>query len=80
MTTHVLQFVALPERARRSANAPPRLSRGDRVEVHVTRSAGEEVTTPLPPEAAELVGLVLERLFRGDKVAVLTEDQEVTRR
>ena len=78
VTTHVLQFVALPERARRSANAPPRLSRGDRVEVHVTRLAGEEVRTPLPPEAAELVGLVLERLFRGDKVAVLTEDQEVS--
>jgi hypothetical protein len=78
VTTQVLQFVRLSDRARKGASAPPRLRKGDRVEVHVTRSAGGEVTTPLPPEAAELIGAVLERLFRGEKVAVLSEDAEVT--
>jgi hypothetical protein len=78
VTTQVLQFVRLSDRARKGASVPPRLRKGDRVEVHVTRSAGGEVTTPLPLEAAELIGAVLERLFRGEKVAVLSEDAEVT--
>lgn len=78
MTTHVLHFAALPERDLRRAGDPPRVAKDDRVEMHVRDLAGKEVTTLLPPQAAELVGLVLERLFRGDKVAVLAEDQEVS--
>lgn len=60
------------------AGDPPRVETNDRVEVHVRDPAGREVATLLPPKAAELVGLLLERLFRGDKIAVLAEDQELS--
>lgn len=78
MTMHVLHFAALPKGDLRRAGVPPRVAKNDRVEMHVRDPAGKEVTTLLPPQAAELVGLLLEKLFRGDKVAVLAEDQEVS--
>ena len=78
MTTHVLHFAALPKGDLLRAGDPPRVETNDRVEVHVRDPAGREVATLLPPKAAELVGLLLERLFRGDKIAVLAEDQELS--
>ena len=78
MTTRVLQFVALPDRDRTRVGKLPRVGRGKRVEVRVRGGAKSTDTVPLPPRAAALVDALLGHLARGEKVAILAEDQEVT--
>ena len=78
MTTQVLHFVELPDRKRRRAETLPKLAKGDRLEVRIRRRAGGEHTVPVPPEAAAIIQNLLGHLVRGDRVAVLTEDQELT--
>jgi len=78
MTTRVLQFVALPDRDRKRVEMLPRIGRGKRVEVRVRGGAKSKDTVPLPPRAAALVDALLGHLARGEKVAILAEDQEVT--
>lgn len=73
-----LHLAALSEDARKGGHDLARVTKDDRVEVYVRGPAGEETRTTLPPQAAELVGLLLQRLFRGEKVAILAEDQELT--
>jgi hypothetical protein len=75
MTTHVLQFVELSDHDRKAA---PPLGKGDRVEIRVRRKSGEDQTLSLPPQAAILLQAALGHLLRGERVAVLTEDQELS--
>jgi hypothetical protein len=56
----------------------PKLSKGDRVELRVVPRAGGERTLELPPEAAALLGTLLDHLLRGERVAVLAEDRELS--
>jgi hypothetical protein len=76
MTAHVLQYVQLPERER--AAPLPKLESGDTVEMRARSSAGGLTTVALPPRAAALIEALLDHLYRGQRVAVLSEDQEVT--
>jgi excisionase family DNA binding protein len=78
MTTQVLHFVELPDRKRKRAEQLPKLSKGDRLEVRVRRRAGGEQTVPVPPELAAMIENLLGHLARGDRVAVLAEEQELT--
>ncbi len=78
MTTNVLQFVELSSRDRKKVRAFPKVGKGDMVEVRVLRQAGEPETVPLPPDAAELIGAILEHLAKGERVAVLADDQEIS--
>jgi hypothetical protein len=78
MTAQVLQFVELSDRDRRQAEPFCKLTEGDRIEVRIKHRAGDDHTLPLPPRAAALVGSLLDHLMRGERVAILTEDQEVT--
>src|SRR5262245_42730359 len=78
MTTHVLQFVELSKRDRKATRAFGKLDKGDRVEVRIKRHAGDSLTLPLPPGAASLIETLLDRLAQGERVAVLTEDQELS--
>ena len=78
MTTHVLRYVELSDHDRQHAAPMPKLAPGDRVELRVRRLAGDERTLALPPEAAALVETVLDRLLRGERIAVLGEDQELS--
>lgn len=78
MTAHVLQYIELSDRDRKRADRLPRLEEGDMVEVHVHSSAGGEKTVSVPASAAVLIGTLLDHLYRGERVAVLSEDQEVT--
>ena len=78
MTAHVLQYVELSDRDRKRADRLPRLEKGDTVEVRVHSSAGGEKTVSVPASAAALIGTLLDHLYRGERVAVLSEDQEVT--
>jgi hypothetical protein len=68
MTTHVLEFVELSDQDRKTAQP---LGKGDKVEFRVRRKSGEDQTLSLLQAA-------LGHLLRGERVAVLTEDQELS--
>jgi hypothetical protein len=78
MTAHVLQYVELPKHDRERAAPFPKLESGDTVEMRVRTSAGDLTTVVLPPRAAALIEALLDHLYRGQRVAVLSEDREVT--
>lgn len=78
MTAHVLQYVELPERDRKRAARLPKLGSGDTVEMRVRTSDGDLTTVALPPGAVAVIETVLDHLYRGERVAVLSEDREVT--
>lgn len=78
MTAHVLEFIELSDRDRKRAARLPKLRKGDQLEVHVRDSAGGEQAVSLPPRAAALIETMLDRLYRGDRIALLAEEQEVT--
>lgn len=78
MTAQVLQFVELSDADRKRAGRLGKLGRGDRFEVRIRRRGGDEQTMSLPPEAASLIESLLGHLSQGERVAVLTEDQELS--
>jgi len=78
MTTQVLQFVELSDAARKETGRLRKLAKGDQVEVRVKRRSGADQTLSLPPDAAALIEALLGHLLDGDRVAVLTEDQELS--
>ena len=46
--------------------------------MRVKRRSGPDQTLSLPPDAAALIEVLLGHLLEGDRVAVLTEDQELS--
>lgn len=68
MTAQTLKFTALSENERKAPLQVGKLTHGDRV----------ELTVSLPPKAAHLVEALLGYLARGEGVAVLTEDRELS--
>jgi hypothetical protein len=78
MTTRVLQFIELSGKDRKETARLQKLGKGDRVEVRVRRREGDDQTLFLPPDAAALIETLLNRLSQGERVAVLTEDQELS--
>jgi len=78
MTVNALQFVELSDTERKHGDRLPKLSEGDLVEMRVRGNDGGHTTVPLPARAAALIETMLEHLYRGERVALLSEDQEVT--
>ena len=78
MASQVLQFVELSEHDREEAGRLGRLAEGDQIVVHVKRRGGSDQTLSLPPDAASLIQSLLGHLSQGERVAVLTEDQELS--
>ena len=78
MTSRVLQFIGLSDQDRQDAASMPKIGKGDRVELHVRRATGGEGTLALPPSLAAVVGNIVDRLLRGERLAVLAEDQEIS--
>ncbi len=78
MTAHMLQFVELSSHDRKSTKPLGKLGQGDQVEVRVRRKSGEDQVVKLPPKAAALLEAALGRLLRGERVAVLADDQELS--
>jgi len=78
MTTQVLKFVELTDKDRKKVQGLPAVAKGDKLEMHVVHSSGRQETTSVPPQAAALIGTLLEHLGRGEKVAVLVGDQEIS--
>lgn len=77
MGTQIIHFAGLSDSERKAAEALPKLADAERVELLVRRAGGERTVT-LPPAAAAAVDAILMHLLRGERVAVLTEDQEVS--
>ena len=78
MTTQVLQFVELSGEDRKEAGRLGKLAKGDQVEVRIKHRSGADQTLTLPSEAASLIEALLGHLSQGERVAVLTEDQELS--
>lgn len=78
MTTHVLQFVELSDQERKGAKPLGKLGKGDQVEIRIRRKSGGDQVVRLPPEAAALLEAALSHLLEGERVAILTEDQELS--
>jgi len=78
MTRHVVRFAGLSTLDRQTVSPLPKRGEGDRVELHVRRRNGRSETLALPPAAADAVETLIDRLLSGERVAVLTEDQELS--
>jgi len=78
MANHVVQFAGLSDRDRKNVSPLPKLAEGDRLELHVRRRNGQEQTLALPAAAVMAVERLIDSLLNGDRVAVLTEDQELS--
>ena len=78
MASQVVKFAGLSDRDRKKVSPLPKLAEGDRIELRVRRRDGQDQTVALPPVAASVVETLLSRLLSGERVAVLTEDQELS--
>jgi|TARA_A100001391_G_scaffold65878_5_gene41514 hypothetical protein len=78
MASQVVQFSGLSDRDRKKGSPLPKMAEGDHLELRVRRRDGDEQTLSLPPAAVSLVETLLARLFSGERVALLTEDQELS--
>jgi len=78
MTAQVPQFVALFDKDRKETGRLGKLANGDQIVVHVKRRGGDDETLSLSPNAASLIKSLLGHLSQGERVAVLTEDQELS--
>lgn len=78
MASQVVKFAGLSDRDRKKVASLPKLAEGDRVELHVRRRDGKHQTLVLPPAAVCVVETLLASLLSGERVAVLSEDQELS--
>lgn len=78
MAAQNLQFVSFSEQDLRKVAPLPRLGDADQVEVRVRTKAGQERTIALPHAAVSLIGAIFESLARGERVAVLSEERELS--
>ncbi|EPE97185.1 MULTISPECIES: excisionase [Rhizobium/Agrobacterium group] len=78
MASQIVHFARLSDRDRKIATPLPKLVAGDRLELHVRDAGGKERTLPIPPSAAAAVEALLAHMLRGERVAVLAEDQELS--
>jgi len=78
MARQIVHFAGLSDRDRKAASPLPKLAAGDRLELHVRHEGGREQTLSIPPSAASAVETLLAHMLRGERVAVLAEDQELS--
>ncbi|KXV00387.1 excisionase [Gluconobacter potus] len=78
VASHVVTFAGLSDQDRKKVAPLPKLVEGDRFELHVRRRNGQDQTMSLPPAAASAVEALIDHLLNGERVAVLSEDQELS--
>ncbi len=78
MTAHALHFVSLSGQDRGKVEQLPRLADTDVVEMHVRTKQGDDRTVAVPQAAVALIEAMFASLSRGERVAVLSEDAEIT--
>jgi hypothetical protein len=76
MTSHVLDYVQLPDRDLKQI--APRLNKGDKVEVRLRIGNKDDRDVQLPRRAVKLVEVLLDHLLRGERVAVLADEPELS--
>lgn len=74
----MLQFVELSDAGRRQTGRLGKLGKGDQIEVHMKRHDGGDETLSLPQKAASLIESLIDHLSQGERVAVLTENRELS--
>jgi hypothetical protein len=78
MASQIVHFAGLSDRDRKTATPLPKLVADDRLELHLRHAGGKERTLSIPPSAAAAVEALLAHMLRGERVAVLAEDQELS--
>lgn len=82
MSTNLLGYYTLPERERRKGRAGlkvlDRASDRDAMEVSILHPDGTRDSVEMPGEAIALLRDVLSRLVDAERVAVLSEDEELS--
>lgn len=78
MASQIVHFGGLSDRDRKTASPLPKLVAGDRLEIHIHHEGGREQRLSIPPSAASAVEALLAHMLRGERVAVLAEDQELS--
>lgn len=78
MASQIVHLARLSDRDRKAATPLPKLVAGDRLELHVRDAGGKERTLLIPPSAVPAVEALLAHMLRGERVAVLVEDQELS--
>lgn len=78
MASQIIHFAGLSDRDRRTVSPLPKLAAGDRLELHVHHEGGRQHKLSIPPAAAAAVEALLSHLLRGECVAVLAEEQELS--
>jgi excisionase family DNA binding protein len=78
MASQVVTFAGLSDRDRKAIMPLPKLAKGDRVELRVHHKDGSDQTLALPAVATSVVQTLIDRLASGERVAVLTEDRELS--
>ncbi len=78
MASQIVHFARLSDHDRKIATPLPKLVAGDRLELHVRDAGGKQQMLPIPPSAAAAVEALLAHMLRGEGVAVLAEDQELS--
>jgi hypothetical protein len=78
MASQIIHFAGLSDRDIKAALPMPKLAAGDRLELRVRHESGREQTLSLPPSATAAIETLLAHMLRGERVAVLAEDQELS--
>ncbi|TCM52600.1 hypothetical protein C8J36_10844 [Rhizobium sp. PP-F2F-G48] len=78
MASQLVHFAGLSDRDRKAALPLPKLAAGDTLELRVRHEGGREQTLSIPPSATAAVETLLAHMLRGERVAVLAEDQELS--
>jgi hypothetical protein len=76
MTSQVLEFVELSENERHQMSGLPALRDVDRLIAHLSGEGDRAVI--LPPQIAALVGSLLARLRQGERIAILSDEEEIS--
>lgn len=78
MTAQALRFVSISDQDRGEVEKLPRLGDADVVEMRVRGKEGHYRTVNVPHAAVALIDAIFSSLSRGERVAVLSEDVEIT--
>jgi excisionase family DNA binding protein len=78
MASQVVKFSCLSDRDRKKVSPLFKLAEGDSFELHVRRRDGQDQAIALPPTAISAVEALIVRLLRGERVAILSENQELS--
>jgi hypothetical protein len=78
MTARVLRFVVLSEKERKALRLLGKLGDADHIEVRIRQRSEKDQFVRLPPKAAALIEVAVGHLLRGERVAVLAAEHELS--